>query len=396
MASNPDSSYPCYGHDCYDRGNYHRSCPMCDFFKCVKSEHERTAAGMTDAEWYHHIVEEMKEIGDTHVVHKHNVYTLNREVRRYQKNPNSGVIYYNLDDVLRDHIATFGQVPIDVNSRPDVEFSGPIELKDTLGFVVDFTDDTVDIELTALGEQFRSRGLLEYATVQFYLLTDGNDVKRILGAKIVPHGRKSIVVFDCDDVLLQLNNTVFSQLWLPLPTSYDFASTGQYKPDELKAIDKLYRDPEIFKLAKFADGADRITDLESYNAEVKICTSSYTPEVADVKKIRLPEHTKVKPENIEYQIGLGEHKVLPDKADIMVEDCIENLMKLPNDRVKVLIDRPANQRDFAFDFYNKIWRMPDLDHAIEFIEYVLKTGLIYDRIWRNFNPNEGPYSMVHR
>ncbi|MCM1224636.1 MAG: hypothetical protein NC548_60335, partial [Lachnospiraceae bacterium] len=301
-----------------------------------------------------------------------------------------------LDDVLSDHLARFGKVPIDMNTRNEVEYTKPIELKDTIGFVVGFTDDTVDIELTELGEQVRSRGLLDYATIAFYLLTDGNDVRRILGAKAVPHGRKAVVVFDCDDVLLQLNNTVFSQLWLPLPTSYDFASSGQYKPDELKAIFHLYSNPEIFKIAKFADGADRITDLEAYNAEVRICTTSYNQEVADVKKIRLPEHTKVKPENIEYHIGLGEDKTLPDKADIMVEDCIENLMKLPNDKIKVLIDRPANQRDFAFDFYNKIWRMPDLEHALDFIKYILKTGLIYDKIWRNFNPNEGPYSMVHR
>lgn len=396
MSSKSDSSYPCYGHDCYDRGNYHRSCPMCDFFKCVKSENERSAAGMTDAEWYRHIIGEMKEVGDVHVAHKHNVYTLNREVRRYQKNPNTGIIYQNLDEVLRDHLAQYGRIAIEVNARPHAEFSKPIDLNDTIGFVIGFTDDTVDIELTALGEHFRDRGLLEHCTIQFYLLTEGDEVKRILGAKAVPHGRKIEVVFDCDNVLLLLNNTVFSQLWLPLPTGFDHTATGQYKPDEVLAIKKLYGDPEIFKLSKFAEGADRIKYLESYNAHVSICTRSYTLGVEDVKRIRLPKHTHVPLEDIDFQLGLGEEKNLPDKADIMIEDCIENLLRLPNNKVKVLVDKTHNQRDFAFDFYNKIWRMPDLEHAIEFVEYILKNGLMYDKSWLNFNPNEGPYSMVCR
>lgn len=396
MSLKPDSQYPCYGHDCYDRGNYHRSCPSCDFFKCVKSENERSAAEMTDAEWYRHIIDVKNQEKDVHIEHRHNVYTLNREVRRNQINPNSGIRYENLDDVLRDHIAQFGKIPIDTKHHLPDDILEPVELKDTMGFVVDFTDDTVDIELTSLGEQYLQRGLLDKATIQFNLITRRNEVLRVICARPVFHGKKIEVVFDCDNVLLLLNNTVFSQLWLPLPKGFDHAATGQYKPDELLAIKKLYCDPEIFKLTKFAEGADKIKDLEQYNAHVSICTRSYTPEVEDVKRVRLPDHTGVALEDIDFQLSFGEEKNLPEKADIIVEDCIESLLRLPNNKVKVLIDKSHNQRDFQFDFYNKIWRMPDLKQAIQFVEYLLKTGLIYDKSWINFNPNEGPYSMICR
>lgn len=30
-----DDGYPCYGHDCYDKGNYHISCTECPFHKVI-------------------------------------------------------------------------------------------------------------------------------------------------------------------------------------------------------------------------------------------------------------------------------------------------------------------------------------------------------------------------
>lgn len=28
-----DDGYPCYGHKCYDRGNFHVTCPACPLYK---------------------------------------------------------------------------------------------------------------------------------------------------------------------------------------------------------------------------------------------------------------------------------------------------------------------------------------------------------------------------
>lgn len=194
--------------------------------------------------------------------------------------------------------------------------------------------------------------------------------------------KKSLTVFDCDDVLLNLNEAVYPFLGLSNPTSFKYRISGQYTQSQVDDITRLYGDPETFRRAEFAKGADKILDLENYGTDVRICTRSFNEEVEAVKRVILPEHTHVSLDHIEFQIGLGHEKLLPDKADIMVEDCLDNLLKLPQPVIRILINKSHNQESSAFDFYNRIYRFKDLVDALEFIKHILSSGLIYNYSWR--------------
>jgi 5'(3')-deoxyribonucleotidase len=150
----------------------------------------------------------------------------------------------------------------------------------------------------------------------------------------------------------------------------------------IQNITDAYGNPKTFERAQFAKGADTITNLESHNSIVQICTRSYTQEVMSVKMKRLPEHTHIDPSKIIYQIGPGAEKVYPN-ADIIVEDCLENLVRLPGDKVKILINKTHNQASLDFDFYHRIYRFADLESSLDFIRSILDSGLVYNKAWRN-------------
>lgn len=194
---------------------------------------------------------------------------------------------------------------------------------------------------------------------------------------------KVITYFDNDDVLLNLNEAVYPFLGLPMITDFKYRTSGQYTEDQIQKITEAYSDPETFRRAKFAKGADHILEVETVpNSEVRICTRSFNQDIADVKAIRIPEHTHIDPSKIYHQIGLGHEKEIPKDADIFVEDCIENLLRLEPGIVRILINKSHNRRTFDFDFYNRIYRFDTLMDAIVFIKHLISSGLIYDRTWR--------------
>lgn len=189
-------------------------------------------------------------------------------------------------------------------------------------------------------------------------------------------------VFDFDDVLLNLNAQVFPVLGLPEPKSFYYRTSGQYTQEQITAISSKYSDPKIFMCAEFFEGADKIVDLEKYT-EVHICSRSFNSQVVDVKKIRVPAHTHIPLERMDFQIGVGETKRLPDDADIVVEDHIDNLRKLPSHTIRILIDKSYNRQDIREDAKDKVYRMSNLLSAIDFIKMLHTTSLIYKKEFRS-------------
>ena len=142
---------------------------------------------------------------------------------------------------------------------------------------------------------------------------------------------KTYTVFDCDDVLLDLTQFVTDTLGLPVMTEFSYRESGQYNAQDTQAITDAYSSANVFYQVPFYEGADKIMQLEEYGTEVHICTRSFTDAVTEVKKQRLPGHTKVPLAHIDFQRGYGEGKKFPEYTDIAIDDCIDNLTGLPPD-----------------------------------------------------------------
>lgn len=185
-------------------------------------------------------------------------------------------------------------------------------------------------------------------------------------------------VFDCDDTLLNLCSQIFPVLGLPELKSFYYKTSGQYTPKQVDLITDAFSDVRTFMNAKFFEGADEIIQLERYGTVVHICSRSFNQQIIDFKKKILPEHTGVPLEHIDLQLGVGEKKVIPIDADVVVEDHLDNLLNLPSYIVRILIDKSYNRQSLREDVKQKIFRVPNLLSAIKLIRFLHISGEIYD------------------
>lgn len=170
--------------------------------------------------------------------------------------------------------------------------------------------------------------------------------------------RKFRVILDCDDVLFKCNEIAINMLNQERNTEYtlyDITSwglTGTEIDDRLK----YYEQESFFENLPVIEGAKEFVKALSKKAEIFICTN-VPLKMASVRAEAIKENfPEIKPENI----LIGSRKDLL-KADMMLDDCIDNLIG-SNVDYPVLMQRPWN--------YNGNSGLLSVDGYQQFLELV--------------------------
>lgn len=151
------------------------------------------------------------------------------------------------------------------------------------------------------------------------------------------------VILDCDDVLFECNSVAIQKLNAKKGTRYtlyDIKSWGE-TGTEIDERLEFYSDENFFKELPVIQGAKEFVRKLSKKAEIFICTN-VPLQVASIRANAIKENfPEIKPENI--LIG-GRKDLL--KADMMLDDCIHNLVNA-NVSYPVLMQRPWNYQGNA-------------------------------------------------
>ena len=166
-----------------------------------------------------------------------------------------------------------------------------------------------------------------------------------MGAKV--YTRK--VVYDCDDVLIGLNEVAHKIVGIDLDRRVYYnvrKETHFLTSEQMDSMIQVYNDVETFKRAKFYDGSDDILEIEKQGlAEVYIHSLSYQQDIVDYKDLLLRDKYKELPKE-RFWLEYGERKSVMENIDILVEDSIENVMKskakLGNILIRKTYNRPKN------------------------------------------------------
>lgn len=189
-----------------------------------------------------------------------------------------------------------------------------------------------------------------------------------------------LVVYDLDGVLNGLNEYVFRQLGIEHKLDklkyYNIArNTHILRDREIRDILNMYGEANSFISCGAIEGADRITNVEErYPGKVRVMVNSlcYSLQAAEAKRLWLRKYTKVKEENIVLQYGTVKDGV--ENADIVVEDCLKNLLDIKCSRAKILLDKPYNRFSESMWTSLGITRVRDLNESIKKVEEIVKNG----------------------
>lgn len=175
------------------------------------------------------------------------------------------------------------------------------------------------------------------------------------------------IVYDVDDVLNNLNAYVFNTLKVPAASRFNIRECTEYTKEQQDEILQMYSNPETFRNITYVEGAREICDVEkSGRARVWINSRNLTQEIAEIKQKSLLESIPdLKANQIEMQIGAGDKKKISSFADIVIEDCLGNILMYEKHTTKILINKNHNQaKSYGIsDSKEGIIRVPTLVHA---------------------------------
>lgn len=185
-----------------------------------------------------------------------------------------------------------------------------------------------------------------------------------------------VVVYDVDDVLNELNNYVADTVGIPHSAinRYKISEIDGITDEQKGAIIELYKQVDTFKNCNWKPSMVDICRVQvSGEAEVHIHSTSMNQDIADFKRAYLLKSIPGLTEDNLSLVTTGEVKDPHSKADIIVEDCIDNLLKYDSTVIKILIDTPHNQfEDYGIDARNSdIIRVKNLDDAIRLVECIV-------------------------
>ena len=154
------------------------------------------------------------------------------------------------------------------------------------------------------------------------------------------------VVYDCDGVLLALNEVAHAYAGIDLNkrTHYRLRVDEEAEiitKEQAEKLLKAYNSVETFKKAKFYPGSDGIVKVEKNNAAVYIHSLSYNEEITNYKRKLLQEKYPKLPSD-RFILESGNDKSVLDDIDVLVEDCLENVLASKARLGNVLIRKPYN------------------------------------------------------
>lgn len=170
----PDKAFPCYDHECYESGNFHRSCTACPYFKTVKSEFNRESKNMSDTDWKAEIRNNLtnKNTSGTAVTFK----------RLIPSHPNlTHKVKNNLNEAINNHIKTLGSIPV-VDSFDDNLYA---DLHRIVGYMESITEETASVNLSDYGKKLLEKIPTEDIWIGFQFILDNDEVKHIIKAAFI-------------------------------------------------------------------------------------------------------------------------------------------------------------------------------------------------------------------
>ena len=118
-----------------------------------------------------------------------NLREFERLVPRGEVNPNTGIAYESLENVITSHLRDIGPIPVEIY-MDGCEIGGKIAavtLNNTIGDVISCSDETVVVSLNEMGQSYQQKGLYDRAKIQFCFLGDmkQDNVVKIIKASLV-------------------------------------------------------------------------------------------------------------------------------------------------------------------------------------------------------------------
>lgn len=184
--------------------------------------------------------------------------------------------------------------------------------------------------------------------------------------------RKLKVVFDFDGVLNDLVGTACEICGINYADidEYELKKVKALSEDNRKKLIEAFSDVKTFEKSGVSESITELKMIENIkNVEVYIHSLCWSEEIAQFKRNILKHKLPWLPEervilNIK---GVESEKDASDFADILVEDCIANIIRSKPKMVGILIKKPYNScTKHASDIMNnKIMIADDLESAID-------------------------------
>lgn len=185
------------------------------------------------------------------------------------------------------------------------------------------------------------------------------------------------VIYDCDDVLWDLNTHVASLKGIDPNCLVNFAmlENEALTMPEREAMLAGFRDKESFVNIKFYDGASEILAAEELGASVIINSNAYSEAIAELKRKQLTELLpQMAPENMRINVIDPDgacHKRIEKDLFIFVDDSPFNVA-LSEAKINIMPRRLWNVTPKAKDIMsgkNVIW----IDDLVKINQFVRET-----------------------
>ena len=186
------------------------------------------------------------------------------------------------------------------------------------------------------------------------------------------------VVYDVDDVLNNLNEYVEAQTKVPMSKlkNFDITKNNNLTEEEKRLVLYYYQHSETFKHLKFRKAAYRIFDIEKTGkARVVIHSNNFNKSIALIKyNMLMAQIPGISPEKVSLAVGNHDAKQAFPNTDIVIDDCLDNLLKYPKECIKIVIDKPWNHpRTYGYksDGAIGVTRVGSLSAAVELVEKIV-------------------------
>lgn len=197
--------------------------------------------------------------------------------------------------------------------------------------------------------------------------------------------RKLEVVFDIDGVLNTMTETACDELGIN-PTDliqYEISTNPRLTEDNKNNLYRLFGDVEFFKRIYVIPEISRLKEIQDTGrANVSIHSLSWNREIAEFKKQMLRERLNWLPrKRVILEVnGVDSIKNDTENCDILVEDCITNIVKSKPRNMGILIKKSYNRPEtYNIDVKeHNITEVNSLNEAIDKILGVLSNG--YTRV----------------
>jgi hypothetical protein len=154
------------------------------------------------------------------------------------------------------------------------------------------------------------------------------------------------VVFDIDDILWPLVDTVCDKLKIDINLITDFVIKDCYllSQKQIDDITNMFKDVNTWNSMDFYKGAKDITKISRYGVEVVVNSNCMSQAIGDSKKAQINKHIDIPEKDVRcnvIQLHTVTKKPLDADTDVLVDDSPYNVAGSPA-KLNIIINKPWN------------------------------------------------------